>query len=356
MSRPIPAFFAARGWPYDPTKDTMRQFQDRTHVFDRDRRKEAREELRRAVKAQFTSAYGADMNDITSWHNLLDVLRVEEKPDNLARCRQLVRGIYVNIYDLVDYSMDILSHEDGLLLHATERELSEYTNARSKYYPEQEALDNGLLRFLLRRIIHPRDEPVPMSQPIPVFFTARGWPYNPRKDTMRQFQACMHRFGKDERNEAREELRRAVKAQFTSAYGSDLDNITSWHSLLDVLRVEEKPDKLALCRQLVRGVYVNIYDLVDYSMGIRSTGQHGLLLHPTEHELSEYTNASKKYYPEQEALDNDLLRFLLRSIRNSRNEPVRGGRGSGHGRGNKHGRGSGRDQRGQKGGRVRLRG
>ncbi|KIY63283.1 hypothetical protein CYLTODRAFT_142645 [Cylindrobasidium torrendii FP15055 ss-10] len=160
MSRPIPAFFAARGWPYDPSQDTMRQFQDRTHFFDKDERDRAREELRRAVKAQFTSAYGADLNDITSWHNLLDVLRVEEKPNDLARCRQLVRGVYVNIYNLVDYSMDITSHADGLLLHATERELSEYTNARKKYYPEEEAEDNGLLRFLLRRIIHPRDEPV----------------------------------------------------------------------------------------------------------------------------------------------------------------------------------------------------
>ena len=64
---------------------------------------------------------------------------------------QAVLSAHINIVDLVD------TQRTGEPVHkfASEKKLSEYTKMTGKFFPMKTAYTTGLLRFLLRRILHP---------------------------------------------------------------------------------------------------------------------------------------------------------------------------------------------------------
>lgn len=61
---------------------------------------------------------------------------------------QLVKSLYVNICDLVDYS---ISRREVQLFDTLE-DLAEYSRMQGKIYPRENAYAKGILRFLLREI------------------------------------------------------------------------------------------------------------------------------------------------------------------------------------------------------------
>ena len=163
---------------YDPSNGVMQEFWrlcNNNGWKKNDRmREDARDALRDAIAQQFNAIYGTDLDSIDSWHTLCNVVGIDPTPDTPEKCRtvckptvhptkvqadeksvQAVEKIYVNIVDLVD------APNTGEPVHvfATELQLSAYTKATGKYYPEENAMAGGLLRFLLRHIISPRTEP-----------------------------------------------------------------------------------------------------------------------------------------------------------------------------------------------------
>ena len=63
---------------------------------------------------------------------------------------QVVLNTHVNLVDLVMHQTD-----EPVKLFKTELELSEYTQASSKFFPMTNVHAGGVLKFLLRRILDP---------------------------------------------------------------------------------------------------------------------------------------------------------------------------------------------------------
>ncbi|KDN37439.1 hypothetical protein RSAG8_10174, partial [Rhizoctonia solani AG-8 WAC10335] len=108
--------------------------------------------LRRALVLQFNLTYGTDQNDLASWQNLCRAMKVTNIPETLSACKKLVKTIYVNLVDLVDMP----NTGKDVRLFETEETLSKYTKRTKKIFPKHDARAGGLLKHLLRSIIHPR--------------------------------------------------------------------------------------------------------------------------------------------------------------------------------------------------------
>ncbi|KAG2354028.1 hypothetical protein BDR07DRAFT_1454263 [Suillus spraguei] len=124
--------------------------------WDKDKKNKEREEahcnFKDALVQQFNDIYGTDVNDLTSWRTLCQIVRVSPIPDTLESCREAVKATHVNIVDLVDTE----STGESVTVFASEVDLSEYTKATGKFFPRDNAYAGGLLRYLLRRIMNPR--------------------------------------------------------------------------------------------------------------------------------------------------------------------------------------------------------
>lgn len=69
---------------------------------------------------------------------------------NNSRGRQEIRRIHINLVDLVE------SEVEGVETFSSLEALREYTVATGKYFPKESAYAGGILRFLLREILHKR--------------------------------------------------------------------------------------------------------------------------------------------------------------------------------------------------------
>ena len=63
----------------------------------------------------------------------------------------MVLNTHVNLMDLEETERT----GEPVKIFESEQELSVYTRRKEKYFPRRNALAGGLLRFLLRRILHP---------------------------------------------------------------------------------------------------------------------------------------------------------------------------------------------------------
>ncbi|KAH8998353.1 hypothetical protein EDB86DRAFT_2912760 [Lactarius hatsudake] len=106
---------------------------------------------------------------------------------------------------------------------------------------------------------------------------------------------------------AREKFHSAMKKEFDKLYGSDETDINNWLKLCFVLRIDPAPSTLRNCRNAVLRKHVNLVDLVHGS-------KKEVQIFKTEKELSEYTIATEKYFPKEDAQDGGVLRALRRQI------------------------------------------
>ncbi|KAG8700147.1 hypothetical protein FRC09_006147 [Ceratobasidium sp. 395] len=140
---------------YNPTGETMSQFQNLSQSFNwkrGDRQLEdARQNLGIALTQDFNYNYGTDEIDPNNWQSLCRVLQLPDIPDDLDVCRQVVKSTFVNLVDLVDTK----NTQQPVKHFETERKLSEYTRHTRKFFPLSRAYAGGLLRFLLRDIYNP---------------------------------------------------------------------------------------------------------------------------------------------------------------------------------------------------------
>ncbi|GAB1524566.1 hypothetical protein RhiTH_007720 [Rhizoctonia solani] len=173
----LEAFFAQpqhSGFIYNPSKPYMDEFYRMTKQFGWNSKgneyqqakfKEAREGINKASVLQFNAIYGEDEESLAAWRNLCGVLGIAKIPKSRFRCREasspLVKSSYVNICDLVDSPVlhTKVRHFDS------EEKLSVYTKQTGKFFPLEDAHAGGLLKFLLRHILHPPKGPSPYPRP-----------------------------------------------------------------------------------------------------------------------------------------------------------------------------------------------
>ncbi|KIJ63547.1 hypothetical protein HYDPIDRAFT_168372 [Hydnomerulius pinastri MD-312] len=156
---PLDEFFA--GYPefgYDPSKSASLEFYRMCDEFGWDRddsvRVEVHQKFKDALVLQFNCFYGSDENNLEAWKDLCQIVNIYPVPDDLEECREAVRNTHVNIVDLVDTK----ATGERVQVFRSELELSVYTKATGKIFPRENAYQGGLLRYLLRHIVHPRAE------------------------------------------------------------------------------------------------------------------------------------------------------------------------------------------------------
>lgn len=158
---PLDTFFATYPkFEYDSSASAPLEFYRMCDEFCWDREDEEREQASRdfkdALVKQFNDIYGTDVNDLASWRTLCQIVHVSPIPDTLESCREAVKATHVNIVDLVDTKVT----GEPVTVFVSEVDLSEYTISTGKFFPRDNAYAGGLLRYLLRRIINPRQERV----------------------------------------------------------------------------------------------------------------------------------------------------------------------------------------------------
>ncbi|KAJ8692425.1 hypothetical protein PTI98_009737 [Pleurotus ostreatus] len=90
----------------------------------------------------------AHENDINSWHKICVVVGLDPLPDTLEEARDKVLTRYINLIDLVDNPAGRV-HSFGSV-----EELRQYTIVTKKFFPKENAYAGGLLKYLLREILH----------------------------------------------------------------------------------------------------------------------------------------------------------------------------------------------------------
>ncbi|KAG9311186.1 hypothetical protein JVU11DRAFT_8259 [Chiua virens] len=156
----IQIFFAgyAPRFQYNPIASSSLEFYRLCDEFGWDKehpeRIRAHQKFKDALVLQFNETYGINVNSLESWHNLCHVVRIDPIPEDLDTCREAVRRKFVNLVDLVDRANTGVE----VTLFETERQLSQYTLSTGKIFPGEHAYAGGVLRYLLRHILHPRDD------------------------------------------------------------------------------------------------------------------------------------------------------------------------------------------------------
>ncbi|KAJ7189987.1 hypothetical protein GGX14DRAFT_483934, partial [Mycena pura] len=145
---------------YDPVGPISQQYQAlrRTYNWNQGGKKAlaaaraAYEGYNRAMGLTFSQEYGDDVDSLENWQKLCRAVGLKPIPTTLEACRKAIEDAHVNLVDLVD------KRRTGKRVRrfATELELSRYTKNSKKIFPSWRAYKGGLLRYLLRRILHPR--------------------------------------------------------------------------------------------------------------------------------------------------------------------------------------------------------
>ncbi|KAF2799198.1 hypothetical protein K505DRAFT_346036 [Melanomma pulvis-pyrius CBS 109.77] len=119
-----------------------------------------------------------------------------------------------------------------------------------------------------------------------------------------------------EKKTAHEDFKTAMVLTFNSLYGTDVDDIDSWHKLCVALDIDPLPEGLKECQRAVQKVHVNIVDLVD------TRGEQVEIFDSLE-DLQDYTIETGKFFPKQSAYAGGVLKALLREILGERRSGYR---------------------------------
>jgi len=144
-------------------------------------------------------------------------------------------------------------------------------------------------------------------------YTDDGFYYDPSRPAWNEFRRLSHflDWDKEKKDEKRSLFKDALVQAFNNIYGTEENDLESWHTLCRALDITPLPDGLNASREAVRNTYVNLVDLVD----LHYSGEQ-LRHFNSELELSEYTKKYGKIFPRENAYAGGLLKYLLRHIVN----------------------------------------
>ncbi|KAG9225022.1 hypothetical protein CCMSSC00406_0001827 [Pleurotus cornucopiae] len=260
-------FFANyAGFQHNPGNSAILEFYrlcDFNH-WDRDdpERERAHKAFKDALVKEFNDIYGTDEKDINSWHKICTVVNIDPLPDTLRKARDAVLSKHINLVDLVD-------HPTGHVIRSPAGRRKKYKKRRSN------------------------------TTQFTVFFDDYpGFDYDPGNSAILEFYRLCDFYGWDrddpDREEAHQAFKDALVQEFNDIYGTDENDIDSWHKICTVLDIDPLPDTLQEARDEVLSKHINIVDLVD------NPGGHVTSFESLE-DLREYTVDEGKYFPAENA-------------------------------------------------------
>jgi hypothetical protein len=184
-------------------------------------------------------------------------------------------------------------------------------------------------------------QPLGAESPLKGFFSKYPkFQYRPSKSLVAEFDRLCKLYGWEQGDPkwkfARKAFHNAMKEEFNDLYGSDEHDIKNWHKLCHVLRINPLPDTLresravscrssdSLCpwstkvSSFIQAVVTKHVNLVDLLVVVALGLKEEVRIFKTEKELSEYTIATGKFFPKEDAKDGGVLRALRRHIWNPR--------------------------------------
>ncbi|KAL4888093.1 hypothetical protein BDV59DRAFT_148976 [Aspergillus ambiguus] len=169
---------------------------------------------------------------------------------------------------------------------------------------------------------HLRDSPAHLQlhkTPLNKFFLSfKGFPFDPNLPPSQSYLSLQRfynwRRGDEDYSQAWDQFQEALSQELKLWFGTE-DDITSWHSLCRAVRIEPLPRTCLECEKAVRGIHVNIVDLIDWARNRADNSE--VQIFKTLEELREYTRTTRKIFRnnfDQRGTGNVVLRHLLRSI------------------------------------------
>ncbi|KAI8974260.1 hypothetical protein BD414DRAFT_517640 [Trametes punicea] len=108
------------------------------------------------------------------------------------------------------------------------------------------------------------------------------------------------------KNERKEFYGAAVSKDFAAFWGTTESRLDAWQDLCRLLGFTEIPTSIKKCKQAMKGVYVNLVDLVDSK---RTNTQPKTFT--SAGALASYIRKTGKIFPKERAKANPLLRQFL---------------------------------------------
>ncbi|KAJ3574229.1 hypothetical protein NP233_g1919 [Leucocoprinus birnbaumii] len=103
----------------------------------------------------------------------------------------------------------------------------------------------------------------------------------------------------------------ALVLQFNAMYGTDSEDLETWHRILEVVAAET-PETVDACQSLAGSMYVNLVDLVD--AGLNPETIPVVSTFESQEALSRYTIGTKRYFPQEYGAAGSLLKIFLRRV------------------------------------------
>ncbi|KXN85784.1 hypothetical protein AN958_10842 [Leucoagaricus sp. SymC.cos] len=308
-----------------------------------------------ALVEQFNTSFGKNVNELKAWHKLLRHCRVPELPATVPECKKIVERKYINLVDLVDARHD---PKRQVTHFATEYELSDQilaqvevgasatpspgerarvgssTEAKAKTHTKPSKSTGSSLTdstvISLPAVAGGEVQPAPNfpeQDYLETFFRQHYPGFNSIRDRgeslatqMGQLRELEEWWGscKDLWDIALGRYQDALVLQFNAWYGTDVDDLETWHRVLKIIGVDKLPETVSECKQLVDSLHVNLVDLVDASLHPPASRKKIEIFNSVE-ALSEYTVGYHKFFPKKHAKAGGVLRYLLRKIMDNLN-------------------------------------
>ncbi|TEB28863.1 hypothetical protein FA13DRAFT_1735374 [Coprinellus micaceus] len=156
MPSPLETFFAqyAPQFQYDPLQAATEEFRRLVEVrgWGGRRMHMARDQFKDALVQQFNASFGRDENSLTGWQALCEVIGIEPIPERVSEAKKIVKSTHVNLVDLTEARLTGTKP----LIHPSLAALRRYTlnEADLKIFSKKRAKNSGLLKYLLRPILH----------------------------------------------------------------------------------------------------------------------------------------------------------------------------------------------------------
>ncbi|KAJ4404943.1 hypothetical protein N0V85_004777 [Neurospora sp. IMI 360204] len=90
--------------------------------------------------------------------------------------------------------------------------------------------------------------------------------------------------------------------------------LKDWKKLCDTIGLEGEFKSIQSCREAIKVVHVNIYDVLEADTIIQAGGKARPQRFPTPQALSKYTVEHKKIYPRENVIDSEPEGALLKHI------------------------------------------
>ncbi|ETR99571.1 hypothetical protein M419DRAFT_102247 [Trichoderma reesei RUT C-30] len=103
--------------------------------------------------------YFGDVDDITAWKTVCRAVGCENPPDQISKCKAILRNTHVNIVDLIHWARrggEEAESNTAPEVFKSVRELKDYTFRKHRVFEQEQLMEynggNVVLRHLMRRL------------------------------------------------------------------------------------------------------------------------------------------------------------------------------------------------------------